>query len=122
MQRTLAHVLYNRLAEFAALYFLRSRHHAGEVVGNSLRADRAFYAADDEVGGFVPHHVAEHHLAGEDHRARVHFVLAGILRRGAVRGFENRVAGHIVDVRAGGDADTADAGRQRVTDIVAVEI
>jgi CspA family cold shock protein len=69
-------------------------------------------ALDDQVGGLVPAEVAEHHLAGEDHGAGVHLVLAGVLRGGAVGGLEDRVAGVVVDVAARGDADAADAGRR----------
>ena len=39
-----------------------------------------------------------------------------------MRGFEDGVAGHVVDVRAGGDADPADLRGQRVADVVAVQV
>jgi hypothetical protein len=65
---------------------------------------------------------SQHHLAGEDHAARVDLVLVGILRGGAVGGLEDGVPGVVVDVAAGGDADAADASGQRVADVVAVEV
>jgi hypothetical protein len=63
---------------------------------------------DDEVRGLVPAHVAEHHLAREDHRAGIHLVLVGVLRRGAVGRLEDGVARLVVDVRRRRDADAAD--------------
>ena len=67
-------------------------HQAGEVVGHDLRLDGGLEARDDAVGRLGPAHVAQHHLAGEDHRAGVDLVLAGVLGRRAVRGLEQRVA------------------------------
>ena len=75
-----------------------------------------------EVGGLVPAEVPEHHLAGEDDRARVHLVEVGVLGRGAVRGLEDGVAGDVVDVAAGRDADAADLRGERVGEVVAVEV
>ena len=66
-------------------------HLAFEVVGDGLGADGAVHALDDEVGGVVPAEVAEHHFAGEDDGAGVHFVLVGVLGGGAVGGFEDGV-------------------------------
>ena len=42
--------------------------------------------------------------------------------RGAVRGFEDGVAGDVIDVAAGRDADAADLGGQRVGEIIAVQV
>jgi hypothetical protein len=75
-----------------------------------------------EVGGLVPAQVAEHHLAGEDDRAGVDLVEVGVLRRGAVGGLEDGVAGDVVDVAARRDADAADLRRERVGEVVAVEV
>ena len=87
-----------------------------------LGGDRAVHALDDEVGGLVPAQVAQHHLAREDHRARVDLVLVGVLRRGAVRRLEDGVAGDVVDVAARRDADAADLRGQRVGQVVAVQV
>ena len=75
-----------------------------------------------EVGRLGPAHVPEHHLAREDHRARVDLVEVGVLRRGAVGGFEDGVAGDVVDVAAGRDADAADLRGERIGEVVAVEV
>ena len=75
-----------------------------------------------EVGRLGPAEVAQHHLAGQDHRARVHLVLVGVFRRGAVRRLEDGVAGDVVDVAAGRDADAADLRRERVGQVVAVQV
>src|SRR5690349_8198689 len=85
---------------FHALLALR-RHQAREVVGDRLRGDGAVHALDDQVGDLVPAQVPEHHLAGEDDRARVHLVLVGVLGRGAVGGLEDGVPADVVDVAAG---------------------
>ena len=97
-------------------------HQPREVVGDALGGDRAVHPLDDQVGGLVPAEVSEHHLAREDHRARVDLVLVGVLRRGAVRRLEDGVAGHVVDVAARRDADAADLRRQRVGQVVAVQV
>jgi hypothetical protein len=60
-----SHLLYHCVAELGALHFLRAFHQAGEVVGDGLGVDGAVHAFDDEVGGFGPAHVAQHHLAAE---------------------------------------------------------
>lgn len=41
-------------------------HLAFEVVGDGFVADGAVDSLDDEVGGFVPGHVAEHHFSRQD--------------------------------------------------------
>ena len=74
----------------------------------------------DGVGGFAPVHVAEHHHAGEDQRAGVDHVLVGVLRRGAVGGFEDR--DFVGLVRARGHAEAADLGGEGVGEVVAVEV
>ena len=95
-------------AEFRALDLGGTVHEAGKIVGDFFRTDRAVEAFHDVVRGFIPAEVAEHHFAAEDDAAGVHLILVGVLRRGAVRGFEDGVAGEVVDVAAGGDADAAD--------------
>ena len=97
-------------------------HQAGEVVGDDLVGDGRLEGAHDVVGRVLPAEVLEHHHAREQHRAGVDLVLAGVLRRGAVGGLEDAVAGDVVDVAAGGDADAADLGGQRVGQVVAVEV
>ena len=64
--------------------------------------------------------VVEHQLPGEDHRRRVHLVLALVLRCGAVRRLEDGRAR--ADVRAGRDPEPADEPGREVADDVPVEI
>ena len=116
------HVGDDVVAELRALDFGRAFHLAGEIVGDSLGADGAVEALEDQVGGFGPAHVTEHHFAGENDGAGIYHVLVRIFGRGAVRGLENGVAGDVIDVAAGGDADAADLRREGVAEIIAVEI
>src|SRR5436190_497300 len=110
----LRHVLDDGGAELRALHFLGALHQPREVVGDHLGLDRLLQAGDDPVRRVGPAHVAEHHLARQDHRPRVHLVLSRVFRRRAVGGLEQRVAGVVVDVGAGRDADTAHLRRERV--------
>ena len=110
------------IAELAALHLLRSFHQAGEVVGDGLVADGAVHALDDQVGRLGPAQVAEHHLARENDRAGVDLVEIGVLGGGAVGRLEDGVARIVVDVAARRDADAAHLGRQRVGEIIAVEV
>lgn len=110
------------VAELGAFDFGSAFHEAGEVVGDSLGGDGAVETFDDEVGGFAPAHVAEHHFAGEDDGTGVHFVEIGIFGGGAVGGLEDGVASDVVDVATGGDADTADLGGEGVREVIAVQV
>jgi hypothetical protein len=85
-------VSYNVLAKLRALAQGSTFHEPVEVVGDGFGGDGALDALDDEVGGFGPAHVAEHHFAGEDDGAGVDLVFAGVLGGGAVGGFEDGVA------------------------------
>ena len=100
----------------------RAFHQPREVVGHGLRADRAVHALDDRSAASLQPMCRSIISPREDHRARVHLVEVGVLRRGAVRGLEDRVAGLVVDVAAGRDADAADLRRQRVGQVVAVQV
>ena len=57
-------------------------------------------------------------MTPEDYRAGIDYVFIGILRRRAVRGFENRIA--IADVCTRSDAEAADLCGARVGNIIAV--
>ncbi len=92
-----------------------------EVVGHALAVgddgrDRRFEA----LRCVALAEVLEHELAGEDHRRRIHLVLALVLRGRAVRRLEDgRV---LADVRAGRDPEPADEPGGEVADDVAVEV
>src|SRR5581483_10021977 len=90
--------------------------------GDDLVGDGGFEGSHDVVGRLLPAQVLEHHHARQQHGAGVHLVLAGVLRRGAVGGLEDAVPGDVVDVAAGGDADAANLGGQRVGQVVAIEV
>src|SRR4051812_23085360 len=62
------HVRDNVVAELGRLQLGGALGQPREVVGDPPRGDRAFHPLDDQIGRLVPSHVAEHHLAGQDHR------------------------------------------------------
>ena len=49
-------------------------------------------------------------------------VFAGVLGCGAVSGFKDSVAGDVIDIAAGGDANAANLRGQCVAKIIAVQI
>src|SRR3954462_2736889 len=108
------HVFDDGVTEFRGLQLRRALHQAREVVGHASGGDRAVHSLDHQIGGLVPAKMAQHHFAGQNDRAGVDLVEVRVFRRGAVRGFEYGVAGHIIDVAPGSDADAADLCRQRV--------
>ena len=108
--------------ELGALELGRTFHQASEVIGHVFRTDGTVEAFDDEVCGFVPAHVAEHHFAGEHDGTRIDLVFVSILRCGAVSGFKDRVAGDVVDVATRCDADAANLCGESVGEVVAVEV
>jgi hypothetical protein len=69
-----------------------------------------------------PAEIAEHHFAGEHDRTGVDHVLIGVFGRGAVRGLEDGVAGDVIDIAAGRDADAADLRSQGIAQIIAVKV
>src|SRR5437762_7394464 len=89
-----------------------------QVVGHVLadrddRGDRAL----EPVAGLPLADVSQHERPGQHERHRVHLVLAGVLRRGAVDRLEHRDA-VLPDVRAGRDAEAADeTGHQVAHDV-----
>src|SRR5215813_5117499 len=118
----LRHVLNDGRAELRALHFPGALHQPREVVRDHLGLDRLLEPRNDAIRGVGPAHVAEHHLARQDDRAGIDLVLARVLRRGAVRGLEQRVSRVVVDVGARRDADAADLGGQRIGQQIAREV
>src|SRR5439155_3840237 len=116
------HALDDGAAELRALHFAGALHQPGEVVGDDLLLDGLLETGHQAVGGIRPAQVTEHHFAGEDDRAGIHLVLARVLGRGAVGGLEQRVAGVVVDVGAGRNADAAHLRRERVGEQVAGQV
>src|SRR5690554_918902 len=117
-----SHIINNLLAKLAALQLGRAVHQTLEVIGHALFANRALDALDDQLAGFLPAHILEHHDTREDDRARVDLVESGVFRRGSVGRLEDGKARVIVDIGARGDADAADLRGHGVGDMVAVEV
>ena len=119
-------MLDHRLAEFAAFQEFRfgafGAHQSLEIVRDRFGADGSGHSFDDQIGRLGPTHIPQHHLTGEDHAAGVDLVLIGVLGGGAVGGFENGVAGVVVEIAARGDADPADLSSQGVGNVIAVEV
>src|SRR5690606_13712786 len=70
----------------------------------------------------LPSHIFKHHHAGKNHRSRIYFILAGILRSSTVCRFEDRVAGNVVDVTTWCDTDTTHNCRERIGNIITVKV
>jgi len=113
-EELIIHVLDDGVAELGAFDLGGAFHQAVEIVGDGLGRDGAFHALDDQIGSFVPAHIAEHHLARKDHRAGIHLVLIGILWRCTVDGLEDRAPGFVVDIATRTNANPADLGCQGV--------
>src|SRR6202163_2961787 len=101
-----SHVLDHARGKLACFYFSGAFHQALEIVGYFFLLDGTLQALFDQIGGFGPSEMAEHHDARQNNGAGIYDILIGILGSRAVRGFEDGVAG--ADVRSGSDAETAD--------------
>src|SRR6266508_3928949 len=117
-----SHVADHDTPELATRELPRPFHEPGEVIRHGLAADPAIHASEDQIGGLRPAQVAQHHLTGQDHRPGVDLVEVGIPGRRAMGRLEHGMARRVVDVAAGRDADPADLGRERVRQVVAVEV
>src|SRR5262245_54043962 len=107
-----SHVPDNRIGELRRLQLRRAGHLTRQVIGHLLLTDGLLEPALDKRAGFGPSEIVEHHDAGQNDRARVDDVLAGILRRRTVRRLEERDV--VPDVSARRHAKTADLRRARV--------
>lgn len=56
-------MLNHFISKLTALDLFGAFHLSGEIVGDGFGADGFVEAFDDEVGGFLPAHVFEHHVA-----------------------------------------------------------
>ncbi len=61
-----SHMVNHHLTKPGAGHLRRALHQAGKVVGDVLGQDRAAHAVNDQVGGFDPAHVAQHHFGRQD--------------------------------------------------------
>src|SRR5215203_6396159 len=113
-------VLDDGFGELGSLEQRGPIHLALEVVGHPLLLDGAAQSRLDAGRRLVPAEPAQHHAAGEDQRSGVDLVLVGVLGSGAVGGLEHGDA--VPLVAAGGHAEPAHLGSERVREIVAVEV
>ena len=60
------HALDHGIAKGRAADFGSAVHQTGKVIRHHLVADGFFHRADDQVGGFGPAHVAQHHFGRQD--------------------------------------------------------
>ena len=93
-----------------------------EIVGNAARGDSFFQSAINKLGRFIPSQVLQHHRAGKNYRARIHFVLSCVLRRSAVGGLKDGMAGMIVYISAGSYSNTAHDSSKCVGDVITIEV
>src|SRR3954470_166383 len=84
----LVHVADDGGGEFASLDFLRPFHLTDEVIGDDLLVESLFKTLCNQIGGFLPANVLQHHDTAEQERTGVHFVEVGVLGRSAVCGLE----------------------------------
>src|SRR5881628_2465650 len=97
------HIGDNRVAESRAANEFGAGHEALEIISHGLGVDGTLDAFDDEISSLRPAHIAQHHLAGQNNRARVDLIQIGVLRRRSMSCLENRVAAVIINIRAGCD-------------------
>src|ERR1700674_1041456 len=115
-----AHILDHARGKLAGFYFGGAFHQALEIVGHFFLFDGALQALLDQIGGFGPSEMAEHHDAGQNDRAGIDDIFVGVLGSGAVGGFEDGVT--VADVRSGSDAEAPDLRCARIGDVVAVQV
>src|SRR6476660_6308196 len=70
-QYSRSHVVDDMAGKLASLDLPGAFHQALEVVGHQFLVDRAFHAALDQVGCFVPAQEPKHHHARQNHRSRI---------------------------------------------------
>lgn len=78
-------ILYNRAGKFAGLDFFGPFHLASKIVGHNLLSQGFLKGSMDQLRGFTPANVVEHHTAGKEQAARIDFILIGVLWGGAMR-------------------------------------
>ena len=102
--------------------FRGTGNHFRKVERNRFFGNHPVNGLNQQIGGFRPAHVAQHHLRRQDDGAGVGLVQSGQFRPGAVRSFKNGMPRQVVDVASGGDSDAADLRRQGVGDVIPVQI
>jgi hypothetical protein len=59
------------IPELGALDLGGSGHQSSEIIRNPFAGDGAIETPEDQIRGFAPTQVAEHHLTGEHHRSGI---------------------------------------------------
>src|SRR5690606_32674784 len=93
-----------------------------EIIGHTTGGDSFFQSAINKISRFIPSQVLQHHRAGKNYRARIYFVLSCVLRRSAVSGLKDGMAGMIVYISAGSNTNTAHDSSKCVGDVIPVEV
>src|SRR5207302_2143232 len=112
------HVFNDVIGKFAGADFGCAWHQALEIVSDLFLFDGALEAAFDQVGGFIPAHVSEHHYAREHDGSGIDHLFVGILWRCSMSSFKHRVA--VADVGAWSDAQTANLCGACIGKVIAV--
>src|ERR1700687_2772790 len=115
-----AHVVDHARGKLAGFHLGGAFHQALEIVSYFSLFDGALQALLDQIGGFGPSKMAEHHNAGQNDGAGIDDVFVRVLGSGAVGRFEDGIA--IADVRSGSDAEAADLRGACIGDVVAVQV
>src|SRR5438309_2798229 len=99
------HVRNDQIGEPAGADLGGAFHLALEIVGDCLVLDGERDSFFDELRGFRPSEILEHHHAREDDRAGVDDIFVRVLGGGAVGGFEDGVS--VTKAATGGNAQSA---------------
>ena len=116
------HVVDDFLAKFATFQERGAFHLAVKIISDPLGINGLFQSGVNEVCGFLPTKVLQHQCPRKNQGSRVHLVLPGIFWCRAVCGLKNGVAGVIIDVGARGNTNAANDGRQRIGNVIAIQI
>src|SRR5712664_1833300 len=119
-RRHALHILNDGRRKRRRAYFRRARHEPLEIVRDALLLNRESDAVLGQRGHFLPPQELEHHRARKHHRTRIDHILVCVLRRGAVRRFEN--AESVADIRSRRHTESAHLRRACIGQIIAIQI
>ena len=93
------------VAELGTLNFCGTFHESRKIVSDTFGGDSSVQTFENEIGGFHPPHVTQHHFAAQNHAARINFIQIGIFGGGAMGGFKDSMAAVVVNITARGNAN-----------------
>src|SRR6185295_14296445 len=99
------HVRDDICPELGALDLSTTLHEAREIVGHALGCSRSVESLEDQIRNLPPTEVTEHHLATQHHGPWIDAILVRVLRGRSMRGFEDGMAGDVIDIATRGNAD-----------------